>query len=109
MAESPRARTRIDRRLVGNPQQVGGRRIQAVARLTGWVGGSSGPAGGGAGGWLRLRPMEVMVREVDGREHSVPMVDPNAQVMRSLAAPGLAIAAVCGGLMAIAALRRRSA
>lgn len=109
MADTPQARTRIDQRLPGEPHEVYGRHVQPVARLTGWVGGNSGPAGGGAGGWLRLRPVEVVVREADGSEHTIPMADPNALVVRGLAAPGLAVAAVCGALMLVAALRKRSA
>lgn len=89
------AGTRIDRPLIGEPLTIGGRTIQPAARLSGWV---RSRAGGGAG-WLRVQPVEVIVRAADGAEQRTPITDGNAQALRGVVAIGLAVAAVCAGLM----------
>ena len=108
MAEQDTRPNRIDRELVGEVMPIGDRTIQPVARLSGWACGNSGPHGGGGGGWVQVRPVEVFVREADGAESRVPVVDANAQAIRGIAAAGLAVAGVCAAIMAIRGLAPRT-
>lgn len=101
MAEETVRPGRVDRELVGERIPIGERMIQPVARLVGWAGGQSGPQGGGGGGWLQVRPVEVVVYEADGTESSVPIVDANAQAIRGMVTAGVAVAGVCVAIMAI--------
>jgi uncharacterized spore protein YtfJ len=97
---------RIDRELIGEPITVGGRTIQPVARLSGWAGGTNGDAmrGVGGGAWLKVRPVEVIVREQDGSESRVPIVDPAAVALRGIVTSALVVAGVCTAVIAVRAL-----
>ena len=75
MTEEKMRPNRLDWELVGEPIIAGERTIQPVARLSGWAGGNMSEQGGGAGAWVRVRPVEVVVREADGTESRVPIVD----------------------------------
>jgi hypothetical protein len=101
MVEQPNKPGRIDRLLYGSPITVGGRTIQAVARAGGWYGGSQTEEGGGAGAWLRVTPVEVIVREPDGREQRIPTPDVTGQALRGIWTTGLLTAGVCLAIMAI--------
>lgn len=92
---------KLDQVLTGEPRPIGDRTIQPVARLRGWAGGQSGPQGGGGGGWVQVRPVEVIVREANGAENRVPVVDVNAQATRGIVTAGLAVAGVCVAIMMI--------
>ena len=67
--------------------------------------------GGGAGGWVRVRPVEVIVREGDGSERRVPIPDAEAAVLRSTIVQALAVCGVCAAVVAgralVGALRPR--
>lgn len=94
MPEAPSAPTRIDRRLLGDPIQIDSRSVRPVARLHGRLGSGGGQTGGGAGGVLRLEPVEVIVRAADGAESSVALPDPTAQALRGMAGAAVAVAAL---------------
>ncbi len=99
--ERARARpNRIDQELVGQPLVVGGRTIQPIARLSGWAGGNLGKQGGGGGGWVCVRPVEVVVREADGAESRVHIADAGQAAVRGVVVPALAVAAVCAAVIA---------
>lgn len=111
MPETNPTPVKIDRRLVGDPIQIDGRSVQPVARLHGRLGSGGGPAGGGAGGMLRLEPVEVIVRQADGVESTLALADPTAQALRAMAGGAVAVAAMSIGLAVLARLlgrRRRS-
>ena len=97
---------RIDRTLVGEPLVIGARTIQPVARLTGWCKAKDGASGVAGGGWVRLRPVEVIVREPDGSEQRVPVLDADRQAWQGILRSGLALAGVCLVLIAIRRLSR---
>jgi len=99
---------RIDREMVGQPRPIGDRTIQPVARLRGWAGGQDGPQGGGGGGWVQVQPVEVIVREANGAENRVPVVNANAQATRGIMAAGLVVAGVCAAIMMIRGLTARA-
>jgi len=88
-------RSKIERRLIGDPIAVGKRTIQPVARVTGWCGSREGETGGGAGAWLRVAPVEVVVREGDGTEYRVPITDPTHETVRRMVLATLLIAVLC--------------
>ena len=100
MPEEKTRPNRIDWELVGEPIVAGGRAIQPVARLSGWVGGNISEQGGGAGAWVRVRPVEVVVREADGTESRVPIVDAEQAAIRGMVIPALAVAGICAALIA---------
>src|SRR5687767_4982625 len=88
------ARFAIDRRLVGPPVTIGTRTLQPVARVTGWRVGAADEPGSGAGAMLRLRPIEVLVREADGREYSVSTMSPTPAMLYGMLALALGMAIV---------------
>jgi len=100
MPEEKTRPNRIEWELIGEPILVGGRAVQPVARLSGWAGGKMSEQGGGAGAWVRVRPVEVVVREVDGTESRVPIVDAGEAAMRGMAMQGLAVAGICAAIIA---------
>ncbi len=89
---NPGPSRRIERRLVGEPIPVGERTIQPVARVTGWRGSKQGETGGGAGAWLRVTPVEVMVREGNGTEYRIPITDPTRETERRMVLAALLVA-----------------
>lgn len=91
--------SKIEKRLVGDPVAVGERTIQPVARVSGWHGSGGSDAEGGAGTWLRVTPVEVMVRESDGTSYHVPVVNGTRQAMRGMILVALAVAGICWLLM----------
>ena len=100
MTEEKTRPNRIDWELVGEPILVGSRAVQPVARLNGWVGGNISEQGGGAGAWVRVRPVEVVVREADGAESRVPIVDAEQAALRGMVVPALAVAGLCAAIIA---------
>lgn len=86
---------KLDRELLGEPVPVGTRTLQPVARLTGWSGGQHSGRAGGAGAWLQLQPVEVIVREEDGREYHVPVVDKTQMAIKGIWQGALVFAALC--------------
>ncbi len=99
-------RIRISRILTGEPIQVGGRTIQPVARADGWYGVAAGETGAGAGGWVHLAPLDVLVQEADGSQHRLPITDPNGEALRKMFGVMLPVAGVCLAIMAIVAVAR---
>jgi hypothetical protein len=100
MTEEKIRPNRIDWELVGEPILAGGRAVQPVARLSGWAGGNMSKQGGGAGAWVRVRPVEVVVREADGAESRVPIIDPGQAAVRGVIIPALAVAGICAAIIA---------
>jgi uncharacterized spore protein YtfJ len=98
---------KIDRLLTGKQIPVGDRTIQPVAHLSGWIGGNGGPHGVGGGGWVRVRPVAVIVREADGTESRVPVVDAGTQAIRGIVMAGLMVAGVCVAIMVIRRLTNK--
>lgn len=105
MTDRGPTRTRIERQLVGEPIRVGERTIQPVARVTGWHGSGGSETDGGAGVWLHVTPIEVVVHESDGNEHRVSVTDPTREAMRGIVSSALMVAVVCWLLMLV--LRRK--
>lgn len=99
--------TKIDRRLVGEPVQIDGYRLQPVARLRGGFAAGGNAQGGGAGGQFSLEPAEVIVRAADGVESTLSLVDPMAQAMRSMAGAAKALAALAVIITLVVRLARR--
>ncbi|MFQ5342438.1 MAG: hypothetical protein ACE5F6_12910 [Anaerolineae bacterium] len=95
MQHRDRIPTRIKKRIAGQPIAVGGRTIQPVAQVAGWVGSGGSETGGGAGAWLRVTPIEVVVHETDGAERRVPITDPTREAMRGIVLSAILVAAVC--------------
>jgi uncharacterized spore protein YtfJ len=107
MAKANPTPTQIDRRLIGAPIQIDGRSVQPVARLHGRLGSGGSPAAGGAGGMLRLDPVELIVRQADGAESTVALPDPTAEALRSMAGAAVAVAVLSIILNVLARLLRR--
>jgi len=100
MPEEKTRPNRIEWELVGEPILAGGRAVQPVARLSGWTGGNMSEQSGGAGAWVRVRPVEVVVREADGAESRVPIVDAGEAAVRGMMMQGLAVAGICAAIIA---------
>ena len=107
MAETPSVPSKIDRRLVGDPIEIDGRSIQPVARVRGRFGAGGSEQFGGAGGRYSLEPVEVIVREADGAESTLALVNPTAQTLRAMAGVAVAVAVLSIKLAVLARLWRR--
>lgn len=106
MAEKPVSSAKIDRRLVGEPVDVDALTLQPVAHLSGRTGWGGTAQAGGAGGWITLKPVEVLVRTPGGQESTVPLPDPTAAGLRQIKIVGLAVASICAVFMIIARVWR---
>jgi hypothetical protein len=104
MSDQP---TKIDQRLAGPQITVGGHTVQPLARLTGQRSEEVGPEGGGAGAWVRLTPLEVVVSGPDGAERRIAVTNPTAQALQGMAALAAFIAVVSAALILVARLPRR--
>ena len=80
---------RIHQLLQAAPIALAGKVIQPVAQLDGWWGGGQN----GEGGWARLTPASLTVREGE-RSYEVPMTDPTASIIRTFVLVGGAVALV---------------
>jgi len=94
MTDRGPTRAKFERRLIGEPITVGERTIQPIARVAGWYGLGGSETSGGAGAWLRVTPVEVIVRESDGAEYRVSATDPTREAMRRIAFSALLVTAV---------------
>jgi hypothetical protein len=68
---------------------IGARTLRPVARLSGW---GAGGVGNRASAWLQVVPVEIVVREHDGRECRVRLVDSTASVLRAITGVALLVA-----------------
>jgi hypothetical protein len=98
---------KIDQQLTGPQITVGGQTVQPMARLTGQRNEDNGPSGGGAGAWVRLTPVEVIVSGPGGAEQHVAVTNPTAQVLRQMAVFAAFIAAGSAVLILIARMLGR--
>jgi hypothetical protein len=98
---------KIDQQLTGPQITVGGHTVQPLARLTGQHSENNGPSGGGAGAWVRLTPLEVIVSDPDGAERRIAMINPTARILGGMAALAAFVAAGSAVLILIARLRGR--
>ena len=85
---------RLDRQVRGGDIAVGGRMVQPVARLSGWYDGDANAQGEVGWGWVKLTPKEVVVRDGDGTEQHVAILDTTAATLRSLAIAALGVVVV---------------
>lgn len=90
---------RIERRLIGEPITVDERALEPVAQVAGWHASGGNDAGGGAGTWLRVSPVEVIVQEEDGTRHHVPVINRTREAVRGMILAALAVAGMCWLLM----------
>lgn len=107
MPEHASKPTKIDQQLTGPQITVGGHTVQPLARLTGQHSQNNGPSGGGAGAWVRLSPVEVIVSGTDGVERRIAMSDPTTQALRGMAAVAAFIAVSSAVLILVARLLGR--
>ena len=105
MTEHSAQPTKIDQQLTGPQITVGGRTVQPLARLTGQHSENNGPSGAGAGAWVRLTPLEVIVSDPDGAERRIAVINPTARILGGMAALAAFVAAGSVVLILIARLR----
>jgi hypothetical protein len=99
--------TKIDQQLAGPQITVGGRTVEPLARLTGQSREDDSPSGGGAGAWVRLTPLEVIVSDPDGAERRIAVINPTARILGGMAALAAFVAAGSAVLILIARLGGR--
>jgi len=105
MPEHASKPTKIDQQLTGPQITVGGRTVQPLARLTGQHSENNGPSGGGAGAWVRLTPLEVIVSDPAGAERRIAVINPTARILGGMAALAAFVAAASAVLILLARLR----
>jgi hypothetical protein len=98
---------KIDQQLAGPQITVGGHTVQPLARLTGQRNEDIGPSGGGAGAWVRLTPLEIVVAEPGGAERRIAVTNPTARVLGGMAALAAFVAAGSAVMILIARLLGR--
>ncbi len=107
MTEHASEPTKINEQLAGPQITVGGQTVQPMARLTGQRNEDNGPSGGGAGAWVRLTPLEVIVSGPGGAEQHIAVANPTVQVLRQMAVFAAFVATASALLIAIARLTGR--
>lgn len=85
---------KIDMLIPLTPLQIGGRRIQPVARLRGWEMNGGGRSGHFASQVGRLTPFEVRVDDGDAQT-VVPVENPTDRSLRGMATTAAALALIC--------------
>lgn len=97
---------RVNRQIEGEAIAVGEHLIQPVARVSGVFNHFEGANGLGGGGWLRITPEKVVVRDAAGAERAIDLPDVGRQAVRRVVITSALVAA--GSLLAtLAALRHR--
>ena len=99
--------TKIDQELAGPQVTVGGHTVQTLARLTGQRSENNGPSSGGAGAWVRLTPLEVIVSDPDGAKRRIAVINPTARILGGMAALAAFVAAGSAVLILLARLLGR--
>ncbi len=89
MAEGTFRPGRVQRRLTGEPMTIGGRTLQPIASVSGWIGGGGNEEGSGGGALLSVTPLEVIVHEADDREQRVPTPDAAGAALKGILLAGL--------------------
>ncbi|MCX7670148.1 MAG: hypothetical protein N2439_08750 [Anaerolineae bacterium] len=97
---------RFARILTAEAVAVGDRTLQPVVRATGWHTTVRGERWTGAAAWIHLMPLEIVVQEADGRQQRLAVADPAAMLWRPMGGALVALALVCGAIMAFAAMAR---
>ncbi len=75
----------VEREMIGEPIVVGERTIRPVARVSTRILNFQAQGGSMTGVGLRISPREAIVREGDGTEYRISLVDPTAKTMRAIA------------------------
>ncbi|MCO6450110.1 MAG: hypothetical protein J5I90_04905 [Caldilineales bacterium] len=91
---------KFERQLVGEPQHFGDQEIQLFARLSGrsW----ESPDGIGGGAMVNIVPTEVVVRNRDGTETVLEIVDDERKAMLGMVAGAISLAVICLLIIALA-------
>ena len=100
--------TKLDQPLNAAPIVVGQRRIQPMVRVAGWQ--TAASDGSFAGALGRVTPQAILVQEGD-QEYTIPVTDPQREIVRGLLTGALAVSALCLLIMVVAgraASRRRT-
>jgi hypothetical protein len=95
------SRSRISKRIVGEPLENGARTIRPVVRASGWHLTGGDTSAGRAGVQLRVGTAGVIVRERDGREHRIPTLDDTRRILWGMASVALMIAVASRGVVRI--------
>jgi hypothetical protein len=85
----------FEKRLVGESVVVGEYTVKPVAQVTGWHLTVRGETGEGAGAWLRVTPLEVIVGKGEDEPYPVPITNETQAAMKGIALGGLVVAALC--------------
>lgn len=121
---------KFDHTKIGDPLQIGDRSVRAVARISGFksappkagadsaVGERStrgrrrghrrvGPGSGvAAAGFVKVSPVEFLIRDGDGEPSKVAVRDPGAEAIRGLARVAVGVAAAAIVVSVVASLVR---
>ena len=107
MTERSSQPIKIDQQLAGPQITAGGQMVQPIARLTGQRNENNGPSSDGAGAWVRLTPIEVVVSGPRGAERHIAVTNPSAQALRQMVGFAAFVAAGSAVLILIARLLGR--
>jgi hypothetical protein len=99
--------SRLDQELRGEPLTIGARTLVPVARLSGVLYEGGGETSRGIFGHLRLRPVEVTVRDGDSNEERIAIRDATRTAALGMAAAAAAVAILCSGLILLGRLLAR--
>ena len=86
---------KFEKRLEGEPVVVGEYTIQPVAQAVGWRLTAQDETSKGAGGWIRIKPVEVIVGKGEDQTYLVPITNEKQEAMKGIGIAALSIAALC--------------
>ena len=86
---------KLEKRLEGGAMVVGEYTLQPVAQVTGRYLTAKGETGKGAGAWLRINPLEVIVGKGEDEPYPISLTNETETALKGIAAAGFFIAALC--------------
>jgi hypothetical protein len=92
---------RIDRRIAGQLIEVGPWTLDPVVRVTGYAGAGGEEQGAGGGAWLKVTPVEVVVRQPGQDDTPIPISPSTPALLRSLLVLSGVVAAVALAILTL--------
>ena len=86
---------KLKKRLEGQAMVVGEYTLQPVAQVTGRYLTARGETGKGAGGGLRITPLEVIVGKGEDGPYPISLTNETEAALKGITVAGLLIAALC--------------
>lgn len=86
---------KVDRRIEAEPIEIGGKRIQPVARLVGWELDADPETSPFMSRMGRLTPLEVLIYSGEEQQEVISIEDPLQEPIRGILAASAVVSVIC--------------